>query len=297
MSSAVIDRSLKVLAREYPDAFVRLTLGQLGIEGQGWRLQFLENPEVNIPEKRLDSVYQLKLGHKEYLLHLEFQLHHQPDMPERMFKYAAFLTESYGLPVIPVAIYLERANYNNLPQAYVVELNNLVVTSFTYQVVKLWDYYEAISQGRLKEFAPLLSMLAEKKDVSVLYRTKELILAEPDSRRRADSLSIALTVAERYFDRETLMRLFREEILMYVKESSFVQEWYNEGVEKGIEKGRIEALRGDILDVLKERFGEVDPEIIQAINQIESSTTLKSLLKMSIKVASLEEMKKAIAAV
>ncbi|MBC7343695.1 MAG: hypothetical protein H5U02_14830, partial [Clostridia bacterium] len=60
MSSAVIDRSLKVLAREYPDAFVRLTLGQLGIEGQGWRLQFLENPEVNIPEKRLDSVYQLK---------------------------------------------------------------------------------------------------------------------------------------------------------------------------------------------------------------------------------------------
>jgi hypothetical protein len=230
-------------------------------------------------------------------LHLEFQLHHQPDMPERMFKYAAFLTESYGLPVIPVAIYLERANYNNLPQAYVVELNSLVVTSFTYQVVKLWDYYEAISQGRLKEFAPLLSMLAEKKDVSVLYRTKELILAEPDSKRRADSLSIALTVAERYFDRETLMRLFREEILMYVKESSFVQEWYNEGVEKGIEKGRIEALRGDILDVLKERFGQVDADIIQAINQIESSATLKSLLKMSIKVASLEEMKKAIAAV
>lgn len=297
MSSAVIDRSLKVLAREYPDAFVRLTLGQLGIEGQGWRLQFLENPEVNIPEKRLDSVYQLKLDHKEYLLHLEFQLHHQPDMPERMFKYAAFLTESYGLPVIPVAIYLERANYNNLPQAYVVELNNLVVTSFTYQVIKLWDYYEAISQGRLKEFAPLLSMLAEKKDVNVLYRTKELILAEPDSKRRADSLSIALTVAERYFDRETLMRLFREEILMYVKESSFVQEWYNEGIEKGIEKGRVEALRGDILDVLKERFGQVDADIIQAINQIESSTILKSLHKMSIKVASLEEMKKAIAAV
>lgn len=297
MSSAVIDRSLKVLAREYPDAFVRLTLGQLGIEGQGWRLQFLENPEVNIPEKRLDSVYQLKLDHKEYLLHLEFQLHHQPDMPERMFKYAAFLTESYGLPVIQVAIYLERANYNNLPQAYVVELNNLVVTSFTYQVIKLWDYYEAISQGRLKEFAPLLSMLAEKKDVNVLYRTKELILAEPDSKRRADSLSIALTVAERYFDRETLMRLFQEEILMYVKESSFVQEWYNEGIEKGIEKGRVEALRGDILDVLKERFGQVDADIIQAINQIESSTILKSLHKMSIKVASLEEMKKAIAAV
>lgn len=92
---------------------------------------------------------------------------------------------------------------------------------------------------------------------------------------------------------------------MYLKESSFVQEWYNEGIEKGIEKGieegmekgRVEALRGDILDVLKERFGHVDADIIQAINQIESSATLKSLHKMSIKVASLEEMKRAIAAV
>jgi len=293
---------LKVLAKEYPSAFIRLALDQVGLKEEDWQCQAVENPEVNIPEKRLDYVYRLELEGEALLLHLEFQLRHQPDMPERMFKYSAFLTEALRLPVVPVVVYLERVDYDELPRAYTVKLKGQPVASYTYQVIRLWDRYEAISQGDLRELAPLLPMLADHRDEKVLERTKELILEEKDPKRRADSLSIALTIAERYFDRETLLRLFREEILMSIKESSFVQEWYNEGLQKGIEKGRqegiergrLEALRADILDVLSERFGQVDADIIQAVNQIEATSTLKSILKMSVKVASLRELKKAL---
>ncbi|MBC7343596.1 MAG: hypothetical protein H5U02_14315 [Clostridia bacterium] len=114
------------------------------------------------------------------------------------------------------------------------------------------------------------------------------------------------------------LKVLAKEYPSAIKESSFVQEWYNEGLQEGIEKGRqegiekgrqegiergrqegiekgrLEALRADILDVLSERFGQVDADIIQAVNQIEATSTLKSILKMSVKVASLRELKKAL---
>jgi flagellar biosynthesis/type III secretory pathway protein FliH len=107
---------------------------------------------------------------------------------------------------------------------------------------------------------------------------------------------------------------------MLLKESSFVQEWYNEGLQKGLrdgmekglaeglerglerglekglvkglEKGRIEALRDSILEVLEERFGILQSGIGKKLEEIDDSAALKSLFKMSLKVNSLEEFKK-----
>jgi len=123
----------------------------------------VENPEINIPEKRADLVYQIEQEDIKYLLHLEFQLRHEKDLPERMFKYSAFLTESYRLPVIPTVIYLERRNYRQLPSEYSVTLDGKIMSRFTYQAIKLWDYSEAIAKGELKGLAPLLIMLTEEK--------------------------------------------------------------------------------------------------------------------------------------
>jgi len=74
LPSQLIDRSLKVLAKEYPSVFIRLALGQVGINEENWEYQAIENPEINIPEKRLDYVYRLELEEESLLLHLEFQL-------------------------------------------------------------------------------------------------------------------------------------------------------------------------------------------------------------------------------
>ncbi|WP_406678001.1 Rpn family recombination-promoting nuclease/putative transposase [Moorella sp. ACPs] len=312
----VIDRSIKVLARQYPETFIKLVLGK----DTGWEYQTMENPEINIPEKRLDFVYEIEQNDNKYLLHLEFQLRHEKEVPARIFKYSAYLTESYRLPVIPVVIYLEKRNYRRLPDAYIVEVNNKVVSRFTYQVIKLWEYEQDIAGGKLKELAPLLVLLKDNRDVALLEYTRKLILEEKDIKRRADSLSVAISVAERYFDREILLNIFREEFKMLLKESSFVQEWYNEGLQKGLrdgmekglaeglerglerglekglvkglEKGRIEALRDSILDVLEERFGVLRSGIGKKLEEIDDSAALKSLFKMSLKVNSLEEFEK-----
>jgi len=280
----VIDRTVKALARRYPEPFVKVALGST----EDLTVETIENPEINLPERRLDFVYGLRQEDQEHILHLEFQLEHAADMLERMFIYNALLTATYERPVLSAVIYLERRNYRRLPQEYVVEFRDQPVHTFPYLVIRLWEYTEAIASGELRELAPLLILLTEEKDEKVLARSRELILASEDEKWRANALSTAITVGRRYFPKELLLKFFREELKM-LQEADIVQDWINEGFEKGIEKGKVKAIRDDILDVLSERFGVVKKGIGKKLAAIDDPAVLRSLLKKSVKVESLEE--------
>jgi len=227
----IFDRSVKALAWRYPQPFVKVALGSL----EDLTVETIENPEINLPEKRLDFVYGLRREDREYILHVEFQLEHQTDMPKRMFTYNALLTATYERPVLSVVIYLERRNYRELPQEYVVEFRGRKVHTFPYLVVKLWEYAGAIASGELSELSPLLILATEEKDEMVLARSRELILASENEKWRANTLSLAVTIARRYFSKEFLLKFFREELEM-LQEADIVQDWINEGIEKGNRK-------------------------------------------------------------
>jgi len=125
------DRSLKILAKKYPKAFLKVALGSI----ENLVFETIENPEINLPERRLDFVYGLQDEEQEYLLHLEFQLHHKADLPQRMHIYNAFLTASSNKPVISKVIYLERRNYRHLPQEYVVNYQGKRENVFIYEAI------------------------------------------------------------------------------------------------------------------------------------------------------------------
>ena len=287
----IYDRSLKVLAKQYPEVFIKLALGSI----ENLVFETIENPEVNLPEKRLDFVYSLQDEEQEYILHLDFQMRHEIDLPERMHIYHALLTASNKRPVISKVIYLERREYKSLPQEYVVSYQGRKENVFTYQAIKLWDYIEEIIAGELKELAPLLVLITKEKNEEVLARSKELIFKSEDEKWRAEALSLAVTVAGRYFPKDFLLKFFKEEMKM-LQEASIVQDWINEGIEKGIEKGKksgkIETLQEGILDVLEERFGLIKKGVGRKLELIDDPTLLKSLHKKSIKVASLDEFAK-----
>lgn len=193
--------------------------------------------------------------------------------------------------MLSAVIYLGRRNYRRLPRGYAVEFRGRPVHTFPYLVLRLWEYAEAIASGELRELAPLLILLTEEKDERVLARSRELILASPDRKWRADALSTAITVARRYFPKELLLKFFREELRM-LQEADIVQDWINEGnegFEKGVEKGEAKATRDAILDVLSERFGVVKAGIGKRLAAIDDPAVLRSLHRRSIKVESLEE--------
>jgi predicted transposase YdaD len=282
----IIDRSLKILAKQYPKVFIKLAMGSL----EDLAFETIENPEVNLPERRLDFVYGLQ-NEQDYILHLDFQLRHETDIPERMHLYNALLTASTKKPVISKVIYLERREYRNLPQEYVVSYQGRRENVFTYQAIKLWDHTEEIISGELKELAPLLILSTREKDEKVLAKSRELILSSEDEKWQADALSLAITVAGRYFPKEFLLKFFKEEFKM-LREASIVQDWINEGMEKGMEKGEIKALQGAILDVLEERFGMVKKGIGKKVKVIDDPAMLKFLLKKGIKSTSMEDFER-----
>jgi len=158
---------LKILAKQYPQAFLKLALGSV----ENIIYETIENPEINLPEKRLDFIYCLQDEENEYILHLDFQLRHERDLPLRMHIYNALLTASNQRPVISKVIYLERREYRNLPGEYVVSYRGKRENVFSYEAIKLWDHTEEIITGELKELAPLLILLTREKSEAVLAKT------------------------------------------------------------------------------------------------------------------------------
>jgi flagellar biosynthesis/type III secretory pathway protein FliH len=76
----------------------------------------------------------------------------------------------------------------------------------------------------------------------------------------------------------TIERLGREEGLKQGRE---------EGLKQGLQLGRQEALREDILEIVKARFGEVPYELRETIQRLESEAELKKLLRQAAVVPSI----------
>ncbi|MDI6795060.1 MAG: hypothetical protein QME81_19700, partial [bacterium] len=193
-----IDKSVKILAYHYPETFAEIIFGGKEFE----TLESLRQVEVNIPQKRVDYVHRIVVEDKEVILHLEFQLIHESDVPEQTFLYNAFLRAKFNLPVISVVIYLEPGK-RELPTVLKTEIGGEVFNSFTYRVIKAWEYREEIRRGRYPGLLPLLVILEEKaKREEAIRIERELILKEPDKEKKAEMLAVATMVAARYFSKE-----------------------------------------------------------------------------------------------
>jgi hypothetical protein len=295
----LFDQTLKIIARNYAGTFLKLAFPDIPVRLLG----VTENVELSLPSRPVDFVHRVEYEGQEYILHLEFQLEHEAGFPQRMCSYYGLLTEQFKLPVLSLALYLSPRKAA-IPNEYAVGLGPHVVNRFVYPVLRLWDYTEEIRAGKYRELAPLLVMLAPKPTADLLEEERNLVLAEPERQKRADLLSLAVTVAARYFDRNFLWRFFREELEM-IREATFMEEWLEElveervqkslqeGREKGLQEGRqeglqeglLEATRKNILRILQGRFhitAKQEKQILQAMNQIGDFAALDGLVEHAI---------------
>jgi len=68
--------------------------------------------------------------------------------------------------------------------------------------------------------------------------------------------------------------------------------WREEGREEGRQEGELKSTREAIVEVLEERFGTVDSSVKEKLATKADLELLKSLLRKSVKAASIEEFKK-----
>jgi flagellar biosynthesis/type III secretory pathway protein FliH len=243
-----IDRSLKVLMRQVMPAFLRL----VGVEADPATVR-LTDVSVNLPEHRADQVF--LIGAEEapdrFGMHVEFQT--QPDRRtlRGWFLKNAALTAQLDRDVILVALYLTRGDRATFPDSYTATGGGLE-NAFRFRTIYLWERAERIRSGELPELAPLLVLCEENPTEETLREERRLIL-ELDAPRevRADLLAVAAMVGSRYFARELLAAIFREELEM-IKEGSLFDEWLEEALKEGLEQGRQQGLQQGLQQGIEE---------------------------------------------
>ncbi|HTE20149.1 MAG TPA: hypothetical protein VK689_17430, partial [Armatimonadota bacterium] len=204
-----VDTSVKALIREIPGAFFRL----VGLTVDPSKVR-LEDTSINLPEQRADHVF--IIGDADdpdrSALYVEYQL--QPDarvVPDWFAKCGA-LGKQLGMPVVLLAIYLEKGERATFPEAHRVTLGNLK-NEFTFATVCLWEHAGRIASGELWELAPLLVLCEDTPTERTIRREVELIRgssATPEV--QADLLALALRIGIRDFSRNVLEAVFREEL-------------------------------------------------------------------------------------
>ena len=279
----LFDQTLKIIARNYAGTFLQLAFPGLAIRLLGT----VENVELALPSRPVDFVHRVEYESQEYILHLEFQYEHEAGFRQRMCGYYGLLTEQFQLPVLSLALYLNPRKAT-IPNEYAVGLGLHPVNRFVYPVLRLWDYTEDIRAGKYRELAPLLVMLVNNPTADLLEEERALVLAEPEPKKRADLLSLAVTMAARYFEKDFLWRFFRKE-LDIMREATFIEDWIEEGMEKGrlegLQQGQQAATRKSILRALRARFhlsAKQEKHIAQMLEAIGEISTLDKLADQAL---------------
>jgi predicted transposase YdaD len=143
-----------------------------------------------------------------------------------------------------------------------------------------------------------MEILDEPTEATVRL-ARDLANREPDEERRALLLSFVVLLAARYFDRETIRRLFREEEKM-IRTQTFIDEWLDDaeqkGRQEGHQEGRQEAISETLLQFLTYKFANVPAELAQQLQTL-SAADLSSLFNLALTAQSLQEVEKAVAAI
>ena len=309
----IFDRTLKIISRDHADVFLKLAFPDKDIRLIGTQ----ENPELSLPEERVDFIHTIEYNGIEYLLlgtkwrgeaafHFEFQLKHEEDFPKRVFIYSAEFTNQFETPVISIALYLARRK-SSLPDSYAVSLDDSVINRFTYPVLKIWDYEKEIRGGKFPELIPLLPMIVEEPTEDILEEERRLILLVKDAGIRGRLLATAVTIASRYFERDFLWKFFREEVEQ-MREVPFISDWikeaeeeaarkalrqgHQEGWEEGMQQGYTKAYKESIISFLADKFEVVNGNILELLEKVNRIDSLRMLLNKAPKVETQEEFQK-----
>jgi hypothetical protein len=309
----LVDRSVKLLFRDRPDALLRLA----GLQGSAEPLRF-EDTYLNFPELRADHVLLIHPQEtpQPYALYIEYQL--RPDatlLPHWCLKWGGLLKQ-LGIPVILYVVYLEQGDRATFPDEHRVDAAGLY-TALSFSTLRLWEHRDRITSGELAELAPLLVLCEEEPTEQTLRLEAELIHGSGLPRGvQAGLAGLAMLLASRSFARGVLQTIFREDLAMVEQmetlrelflEVGALEKWAEdsgitariraegeavgkaEGEAEGIARGKVETARQMTLAFLKRRFGELPQALVDRITSSDAEAC-QSLFDRAIAAVSLAEL-------
>jgi predicted transposase YdaD len=295
--------------RTHYDWLIKSVVGRFGDDLAGWLLG--ERPasavalRTALPEVTLadaDSILDVRFRDRPpLLLHVEFQLEHDPEMPDRMARYLLgihrlLLEPAHrGKRMAGVVIYLDPHRYGPGDPGLFDIQGDLGTRLFaTYSVVKLWEMDPgpvlALESPGLCPFVPLMrgnpvGLLVQSRDKIVRTHVETI-----STRTKRELLEVLELMAGLLMDREFVMALLAE--FSTKERKNPLLEVMEENLEKGLKEGRQEGRQEEavraVQRVLKARFGEIDQGAEDRLRGIEDIDTLEVLIEAAVLAPSLE---------
>ncbi len=316
MARAIVDQVLKEMTEHHPRQFLKLLFKQEKFRVLSTKL----DKELTVKTRITDRVMRLLTKRGERLLHLEFQLRYGRKIPERLFVYAGALTAKYEIPVASILVLIKPTRRIGDRGVYVSDIFDEDANTFSFPVIHLWKFREAILSGNkdFRVFAPLLLEIEPKPKPELLRRVRDLINLEADAQRRAEFLSFAIPIARRHFGLSLIQDIFKETDMINVEWEKIphfgdalraktiaasakareegLHSGREEGMREGHEAGEIFASQEMLAELLRIQFGAVPVRTMRAIHAIHDRRVLKAMTRKILKADSLAEVHKLLVA-
>ncbi|MCA9219930.1 MAG: DUF4351 domain-containing protein [Planctomycetales bacterium] len=274
------DRLFKELLRTFFVDFIELFFPDL--------LIYLDRDSVTFLDKELftdvtqgdrhevDLVAKARFRGQElcFLIHVETQAQPVANFPRRMFNYFARLHELHDLPVYPIAVLSFDAPRQPQPNAYEVAFPDLHVLQFRYRTVQLNELRWA---DFLQRTNPVAAALMAKMRIDPHDRPRvKLACLRMLAKLQLDPARMQLisgfvdSYLELTMDQQTEFDEQLSEIAAPEQEQvmEIVTSWMKQGIEQGIELGRLAGERTIVMRQLQHRFGPLSVDITERIDSL-----------------------------
>ena len=276
------DATLKAMLEASPAAWPRLAGFRAG------RVELID-ADVSTVTAATDKVLRLS-GGLNAIMHFEFQAGPDSGLARRTHGYNALLEDRHRQPVHSVVILLRpEADLRSISGQYERRLPGAAepYLIFRYQVIRVWQLpaepLRAGGPGTLP-LAPIAAV-TETQLPGVIGRMKEKLDA-PRYRRAAGELwtAVGVLMGLRY-DRALIRQMLQG--VRRMKESVF----YQDLVEEGAAKGRLEEARRMLLRLGERHFGQpVSTSIRSRVEAISDLEVLEGLADRALRLRSWEEL-------
>ncbi len=223
-----------------------------------------------------DRVFRID-GPQPALLHLELEANPRLGVPRDLMRYNILLDHQHDLPVESVLILLR-------PKALASDQTGLysrrgvtgsIIADFRYRLERVWEHsIDSWLNGGLG-LAPL-ALLTDEADADLenaLDRFRTCLLDHKADEATAKSiLGSSYVLCGLRYERARIAEMYRR-LSMLMEDSTT----YQEILEKGMERGQLQASRNLILRMGTKRFGAPAPELAAVLGQIADLNRLEQL--------------------